>query len=301
MKKGVCRSIGWIALSLVILGCSSAPKRPLEVFTIRNQAEKQLDLVNETADQGRYGDALILLEEARRLAVSVDDPPLLIKTGLAQGNIAFAIGSIWEAFDAWNKALEEAKSSGDSALGAVCRIYLARGQLFLLSRGRGAEIPNASLLTYQSIRNQVLQDIAAVPSDEITVALGWTVIGLAEKAENHYEEAKRALEKAYDLHMQGRYLTGAAYDRYLIASVHSVAGNLGAAIEVLKEALDLDRRAENGAGLAADWDALGKVYDKAGREAEAQAAKERARAILRAIGQGEGEESPEEVNSGRNG
>jgi hypothetical protein len=49
-------------------------------------------------------------------------------------------------------------------------------------------------------------------------------------------------------------------------------------------AINFDRRAENGFGLASSWQAMGDVYQKAGRTQESLDAWSRAAEIYRALG-----------------
>ena len=44
---------------LFFSACSSAPKKPAEIFTERNVAASQLNLANQTANRGRYEEALL--------------------------------------------------------------------------------------------------------------------------------------------------------------------------------------------------------------------------------------------------
>ncbi|MDR2758924.1 MAG: tetratricopeptide repeat protein [Spirochaetaceae bacterium] len=265
----------FFVLAVFVLGaCSSAPERPAELFTVRNETETQLNLANREADRGNYEGALTLLEEARRLAASTDRPPLLIRVWLSQGNVFFSLGRVEEARALWNAALTEAERAGEEELAAASRIYMARGVLIL---GEDTGAP-------QKVIAAVTEDLARLTSDKLNSALGWTVIGLAEKELRRWTEAENALTKALDIHEKDRYLELAAYDWYLIASVRSVSGQYASALEALSRALDLDRRAENSYGLGMDWLALGDVYQKAARGDEALAAYRRSAEIFRAIG-----------------
>jgi tetratricopeptide (TPR) repeat protein len=260
-------------LAVFALGaCSSAPERPAELVTLRNETETQLNLANREADRGNYEGALTFLEEARRLAASTDRPPLLIRVGLSQGNVLFSLGRIEEARACWNDALAEAEQAGEEELAAAGRIYLARGALLL-----GEETP-------EKVIAAVSGELTRLSRDKLNSALGWTVIGLAEKELRRWAEAENALTKALDIHEKDRYLELAAYDWYLIASVRSVSGRYDPALEALSQALALDRRAENSYGLGMDWLALGDVYQKAARGDEARAAYRRSAEIFRAIG-----------------
>jgi tetratricopeptide (TPR) repeat protein len=251
--------------------CSSAPKRPAELFTLQNEAETQLNLANREADRGNYGTALTLLDEARRLAASTDRPPLLIRVWLSQGNVLFSLGRTEEARDLWNAARAEAERAGEGGLAAASRIYMARGALVL-----GEDPP-------EKVIAAVSENLAGLKADNLNSALGWTVIGLAEKERRRWTEAENALEKARVIHEQERYLELAAYDWYLIASIRSVSGRYDPALEALSQALALDRRAENTYGLGMDWLAIGEVYKKAARNDEARAAYRRSAEIFRAI------------------
>jgi tetratricopeptide (TPR) repeat protein len=233
--------------------------------------ETQLALVNKTADQGDYEKALALLLEARRFAVSVDNPSLRVRTSLAEGNILFYLSRIDEADEAWSRALLEAENSGEKELAAQTRIYLARSALIARKSSPG------------EVKNQVNKEIASLKMDTLSIALGWTIIGLAEKEEGNFAAAEAAFKKALAIHDKENYLEQAAYDWYLIASARSVAGQYASAIEALNSALAFDRRAENTYGLGMDWRAMGDVYKKAGDAKAADEAYRRAAAIFRSI------------------
>jgi tetratricopeptide (TPR) repeat protein len=255
--------------------CSTMPKRPAEVFKLRGMAESQLDLANKEADRGNYETALVLLDEARRLAISVDDSSLRIRTGLSRGNVLFSLGRPEEASGAWEAASSEAAAAGRRELSALCRIHIARGRLFSAAGDAAAA---------QAVREEVGREMAFIKSDDYYTALGWIVAGLADKGLGRYGDAENSVKKALEIHEKGRYLEQAAYDWFLIASIRSVAGQYPAAQKALESAMALDRRAENSWGLAADWRALGDVLKKAGNPAEAGAAYRRSAEIFRSLG-----------------
>ncbi|MDR3275718.1 MAG: tetratricopeptide repeat protein [Treponema sp.] len=263
--------------ALLLVACSTAPKRPAEIFTGRDRAADQLELANQEADRGNYTAALEQLAEARRLALSTDDPPLIVRTGLSLGNILYFLGRREEADEAWQAALAEAGRVGDRELEAICYIYLERAKLLDHLAGTRKADPAA-------IRDRVQTELGAVKTDSLAQALGWHVIGLAEKELGRWDAAVEALNKALAIHEKGNYLEQAAYDWYLIASVWSVAKDYAKALAALEQALALDRRAENAYGLGSDWFALAEVYTRAGRQSEAQAAYRRAVDIFRAGG-----------------
>jgi tetratricopeptide (TPR) repeat protein len=282
LKKAKPAKRGRGVLPLLVLitaflgACSTAPKRPVEVFTIQKQTETQLNLANHEADRGNYQNALDLLEEAQRLAVSTDRPPLLIRVWLSRGNVLLSLGRVEDAQVLWETALAEAERAGHRGLIAACRIYQARA-LLLLAGPRGPD-------QAEEVKFRVNGELGFLKGDPLNTALGWTVIGMAEQSLGRWTEAERALERALDIHDKERYLELAAYDWYRIASVRSLSGQYEPALEALAQAMVFDRRAENSHGLGMDWRALGDVYAKAGRPEEAAAAYRRSADIFRAIG-----------------
>jgi tetratricopeptide (TPR) repeat protein len=286
---------------LALLACSTAPKKPAAVFTLRNAAEAQLELANREADRGSYAAALDLIAEARRLAINADDPPLRIRTTLALGNILFSLGRDDEADASFGQALAEAEAAADKELAALSRIYRARARLFTLIAvtGDSGTANGAASTEIGEIRSRVQAELALIKNDKMGAALGWTIIGLTEKELRRWAEAEAALKKALAIHEELTALEQIAYDWYLIASVRSVAGRFDEAVTALNEAIVFDRRAENSYGLGKDWLALGDVYRKAGRAAEADAAYVRAAEIFGALGFEEDQQIAED-RRGRN-
>jgi tetratricopeptide (TPR) repeat protein len=270
--SGIC------AILVLAAACSSAPNTPAGVDRQRRLAREQLIQAGRETDRGNYEQALTMVDEAYRLAVSTDDPLLLVRTRLSRGNIFTHLGRGEEAQAAYSAALSEAEGIGDRELAAICRIYITRSRLFgALSRGDAQAAA-------RDVLDQIQQDIQAVRTDPPAIALGWIVAGLAEKELRQWSDAESSLKKALDIHAKEQYLELAAYDWYLIASVRSVAGQYDGALTALNEALEFDRRTENTYGLGMDWMALGDVYKKAGDGAASARAYRRAAEIFRSIG-----------------
>jgi len=277
--KRVCFLFAVLCFSLAVFsGCSSAPKKTTEIFTDRNTAIKQLELANLTANRGRYEDALVILGEARKLALSTDDPSLRLNTSISRGNFLFALGRRQEALAEWKSASDEGDASGEPVLAALARIYSIRASVL---PDNDTETGTANI---DELKDQLSREMTTVKSNDNATAVGNITLGLAEKQLGHWAEAESAVEKALSYHEDGLFLEEAAYDWFLIASIRSMAGNYDTALEALKMAISFDRRAENGFGLASSWQATGDVLSKAGRGTEAQTAWRRAAEIYRAIG-----------------
>jgi len=262
--------------SFLLSACSTAPKNPGDVYEMRKDAETQLEQGNREADRGNYAAALVFAGEARRLAVITDSSSLLIRSGLSLGNVKFALGRAREAFEEWDKALEETAVAGNTELAAVCRVHIARGKL-LFRDGKDDAL---------TVRDDVNRELASI-KDEMYKAFAWTVLGLAEKETGRYAAAEDALKRSLAIHEKAANLELAAYDWFMIASFRSLSGNYDGAVKALESAIAYDRRTENSWGLANDWQALGDVYKKAGNASAAIAAYLRAAGIFGAIGNAE--------------
>ena len=257
--------------ALFFSSCSSAPKRPAEIYTVQSMVETTLTLANREADQGNYEDALVLLNEAWRQAVTTDRPALRIRVNLARANSLYALGQASEAERLWQDAESEANYAKEPVLASASRVYRARS--LLLS---GKANPEETLALSQKEQDMLKKD-------RLFTAVNWTVRGLAEKELGRYGDAEKSVLNALAIHEKDLYLEQAAYDWYLIASIRSVAENHKQALDALDKALDFDRRAENTFGLAMNWAAMGDIYRKMGDEESAAQAWRRSAEIFRAM------------------
>lgn len=270
----------FLVVTAFFVGCSTAPKRTSEITTERDAAENMLNSANQTANRGRYAEALLILVEARRLALGTDDPSLRIRTSISRGNILFSLEREAEAFAEWEAASLEADSSNESVLASLARIYTIRGKLMSMADEAGTV--NADAI--EELKTLLAGEMTNVRADVFSTASAYVTLGLAEKLLGRFSEAESAIRQALNIHERNDSLEDAAYDWFLVASIRSVAGNYEGALEALQMAIRIDRRLENGFGLASSWQAMGDVYRKAGRYGESEAAWRRAADIYRAIG-----------------
>lgn len=253
-----------------ITSCSSTPKKPLEIFTTRNAAYRQLEFANNAISKNDIITAHTHIAEAWNLAVSCDDPELRIRVLLCKGNALFITGELKNAQEVWNHALNEALTEKKSDMAAASRVHLARVSL---AEGNAADA-----------RKSATDALSHVSKEPLFIAQAWRVIGLSEKELGNSKEAEKAFLQAEKIHSKKGYLQEVAYDWYLIASSHSKAGQYTAAIEALHTALDFDRRCENAYAIGMDWKAIGLVLEKSGKTEEAKAAYKRSAAIFTAAG-----------------
>jgi len=259
-------------LAIVLFAsCSTAPKRPAAIYNIQSITDTLIGQANEQADQGNYEEALRILTEAWRLAVTTDRPSLRIRVNMGRANAMYSLGRVEEAERVWRNAEIESVFNEEPMLASACRVYRTRSMLM-----SGKSTP-------EDVLALVEKEINVLKPDKLLYAMAWTVKGMAEKEQGRFAEAEKSIMNALAIHEKGRYLEQAGYDWYLIASIRSVAGNYRPAIEALNKALHFDRRAENTFGLAMDWAAIGDVFSKAGNDGAANMSWRRSAEIFRAM------------------
>jgi len=272
MKRRIVLNILACLFVCIFAACSSAPKNPGDIFTMRNQAEEGLINANKEAGQGNTERALTLLTEYKKQAILTDDPSLIIRICLARGNVLFTLGRTEEAYNEWEQAITEAKRFGSDELLSVSLIFKARGNLF---SGRASS---------QTVLDEVNRESINIKNDKLFIAFSWQVKGLCLRDMGSFKEAEDAFKRSLEIHEKDRYLENASYDWYTIASIRSLAGNTLGALEALDEAIKIDRRIENSWGLACSYRARGDVLRKMGRNLEAVTEYRRARDIFEALG-----------------
>ncbi|MCL2412429.1 MAG: tetratricopeptide repeat protein, partial [Treponema sp.] len=217
------RNFVYYLLFIILLSsCSSAPRNPGDIDIIRAQAEHWLETGNKEATRGNFENALLILTEAKRQAVLVDDISLIVRVCLSKGNVLLSMGRTDEAFSQWERAVFEAELLGDRELLAVSKIFLIRGNLT-----SGREPP-------QTVLSEVIRESANLRSNRIFIAFAWQTRGLALRQLGSFREAEDAFMRSLDIHQRERNLENAAFDWFSIASIRSLAGNTGGAIEALQ-------------------------------------------------------------------
>jgi len=260
------------ALLIFIFSCSSQPKNSGDVFHLRSQTEKELEVALKEAGRGNYETAQSILEECKRKAILADDWGLIIRCGISLGNVLFSLGRNDAAFSEWEKSIQLAQKNNDKELLSVSKIYLARGALL------------TGVSSAQDALNNVNREAVNLKSGKLYIAFSWQVKGLAYRAMGSFKEAEEAFKQSLSIHEKEKYLDNASYDWYNIASIRSMSGNMKGALQALEEAIKLDRRIENSWALAANWRAMGDVNKKAGNNKAANEAYQRAKDIYTALG-----------------
>jgi len=256
----------------LIFSCSSKPTNTGEINQLRVQSDMLLESGNRETGKGNYDNALILLNESKRLATLADDPSLIIRSSLSRANVIFSLGRTNEAFTEWEQAIKEAQKLGNLELLSAAKLYLARGEL--ISGKKSA----------QSVLDIVNSEKSNITNNQLYIAVSWQVMGLALRSLGKFKEAEDAFTQSAAIHEKSLYFENASYDWYSIASSRSLSGDYNGAIQALEKAIEIDRKIENSWGLAASWRAMGDVYRKTGNEQKALEAYNRSLAIYKAMG-----------------
>lgn len=277
----------FLIYAIAFISCSSAPKRPTQITTTYNLGINQLDSANVESERGNYKLAENLLDEAWRLAVSIDSVELRVLTKLSQGNLAFYQNNQEVATKMWQEAFEEAEDAHNDELSALSKIYQTRGILSWGNPDNNINSPAANLKNQNSKENALLviqivsSEMANLKkSNQLYTAYAWMLLGFAKKQLGQWQQAVEHFKTSEKIHEDMLYLELAAYDWFAIASVHSVADNYEQAVNSINKAIEFDRRAENTYGLANDYLALSEIYKKSGQIELSQKALKRSKEIF---------------------
>jgi tetratricopeptide (TPR) repeat protein len=263
---------GIVFLMPVIFSCSSQPEKQGDINQLRVQADMLLESGNRETGKGNYNNALILINESKRLATLADDPSLIIRSSLSRANVIYSLGRVDEAFAEWEQAVSEAQQFGNDELLSAAKLYRARGEL--ISGKKSA----------QSVLDIVNSEQANIKINQLYIAVSLQVKGLALRSLGKYKDAEDAFLQSAEIHEKNLYFENASYDWYSIASSRSLSGDFNGSIQALEKSIEIDRRIENSWGLAASWRSMGDVYRKIGNEQKALEAYNRSISIYRAMG-----------------
>jgi tetratricopeptide (TPR) repeat protein len=235
----------------LMVTCSTQPKKPDGVSTVKNQAAQDAATGDSYARQGRYDLALQFFSLSLGGYTSIDDTEGVIRVYNGLGKTYISMGALEMAQDVLLKARELARGAKPGFLFVTT---LNLGELYL-SRGDA------------KTARSTFEEALAMPADSRTppqTAILFHDLGTAAK---NLEEPDKALEyygKALEINLSGKMAEQAASDYYMIASVHSLAGRYDEALKNAALALALDKQIENSPAIAKDLYALGLIATKKG-------------------------------------
>jgi tetratricopeptide (TPR) repeat protein len=252
----------WLALSALFLAggalisCSSAPRQPEAVITVKTQADQDTASGQAYYRQGRYQLALQFFSNALTQYTSVDDGEGIVRSYNAVGRCYIALGSPDDAEGVFLRARERAREEKAGALlfdssTNLAELYLSKGDA-------------------QRARAILMEELPAVASRTPNQAAQlYHDLGTAEKNLGASPAALDYFARSLKINLDGKYYAEAASDYYMIASVHSRDGRYDEAAASAALALSFDKRVESSPGIAKDLYALGVIASKKGDQAAA--------------------------------
>jgi tetratricopeptide (TPR) repeat protein len=245
-----------LCVCLGILSCSSAPKTPDGVQTVKTQADQSASSGEAYYRQGRYALALQFFTQAVSGYASVDDVEGIVRSYNSIGKCDVALGSLDEAEDIFLRAREQARKQGPSLLFDstvnLGELYLAKGNV--------------------KAAHDTLTDALNMPfpgRGPAQTALLYHDLGTAEKYLGNSTQALEDYQLSLKLNLSNKYFSEAASDYYMMASVYSRDGKYDEALRNASLALSDDKRVESSPGIAKDLYALGLISAKMGDQAGA--------------------------------
>lgn len=243
-----------LAALLLAFSCSSAPKSP-DVFETRNSAASLQKVGDGFMERGDWAGAVSSYTKALQADSAIDYLEGVARCHASLGKAFLAAGEVDRAEAEFTDALEYGRlaASGPArslAAAGLGEVAWARGD----REGAAAHFAEAQTLAGK---------------DEGALALALHDGATAKAGLGRAAEAKADLLKAAGINEKAGRLAQAASNRYLLASILVSEADLEGGFTQAGLALALDKRVENGAGIAQDLGALGAISLRRGRKAEA--------------------------------
>lgn len=233
-------------LVLLLVSCSSGPKRSMLVTTVYNSCTTTLESANGCILSGDYDKAFSLLQVASNQALSIDNYDLLISVNLAYVSLCLSYDPP-HTEEAWDY-LETAQvlipySSNTDRNKARC--IMAKNNIVIADNSISTDFDNSI--------NETKGIIKVFKEDPYNQAQCNSIIGDLYRLKNDYNEAEKAYTEAVKIYTNERYLSEIGITWYKIAQNRSRSGNKKGALDALSNAIYYDRCAENSMALGADY------------------------------------------------
>lgn len=231
-----------LAALAVLASCSSAPKPVAEVVARKNQAAEYSKLGDGFLAKRDYASALRFYEESLRENRAVDNVEGVVISMNSVGRVYLAAGRLDDAESTFREALDYAGPLKNPSFRALALANLGEA---LYARGEA----DAAMEAFQE----------AVPlsaRDERTLAVLLHDRAVVYRDRGEYEPAESDLRRAAGINQRLKRLAEYGANLYLLGNIAHKKGNTQSALDLLRQALEADRKAENSAGIAADLEAL---------------------------------------------
>lgn len=231
-----------LAALAVLASCSSAPKPVAEVVARKNQAAEYSKLGDGFLAKRDYASALRFYEESLRENRAVDNVEGVVISMNSVGRVYLAAGRLDDAEATFREALDYAGPLKNPSFRALALANLGEA---LYARGEA----DAAMEAFQE----------AVPlsaRDERTLAVLLHDRAVVYRDRGEWESAESDLRRAAGINQRLKRLAEYGANLYLLGNIAHKKGNTQSALDLLRQALEADRKAENSAGIAADLEAL---------------------------------------------
>ena len=237
------------------LSCGSKPKREMQITTIHSNANEMLESANASILSGEYDKASYFLDQASKLAMTVDDYDLLTSVALAYISLNLSYNPpLTKKAEAY---LEKAKVYASYSVAAdknaaLCAMNEAR--IIIAEQDEKADYPNVikTLERYQKV----------LKNDPYNEAQFESTMGDIYRVQRKYDDAEASYTRAAKLYTDNSYLSEIGITWYKIAQVRSLGNKKQPALNALDTAIFYDRAAENTLALGTDYYVKGIILLK---------------------------------------
>jgi tetratricopeptide (TPR) repeat protein len=248
------------AAAVLAVACSTAPKPPDAVFEVKNKAAEYAKLGDRYMAEGNFSAALGYYELAEKAGASVDDLEGVAASRASMGRAYAAVGQADDARREYEGALEYALMAASAAAQSAAKAGL--GELDF-----AAGKAEAALALFEEAVSLAPSGAASDGGRARAIALHDRAV--AKAALGRAADAEADLAEAQSLNLKAKRWTELGSNRYVLASILALSGELDRALSAALGALEADKRAESARNIPLDLAAAASLSSRLGRDAEA--------------------------------
>lgn len=234
-----------LLLSFVLFtSCGSKPKRTMLINTVSTSAGTMIENAKVSLSSGDFEKAYYFLDNAWKMAMSVDNNELLLTVCLVR--ISVSLSQADESIEKAKEYLSQAKKYAaytENVDRSMALVALSQVRIALAEK-------NNDFSSFQTILDQNKSKVA---DDLYEKAQFDSLKADVYKASGNYSEAENYYMAALDVFTKECYLSELGDNYYKLSQVRSLAGNKSGALEALAMAIKYDRDEENSRALASDY------------------------------------------------
>jgi len=235
--------------------CSTAPKVPEGTFETQNRAAEYTKVADGFLSRGQYESALDFYNQALKANSSVDNIAGVAASRASLGRTYLSVGELDAAQREFEAAAEYAR--GAAASGIASNAAAGLGEVLYRKGDQAGALKRFDEALVLAAGNEAYKAVALHDRATALAALG------------RVAEAKADLAKAEAANLKLKRWIELAANRYVLASILAKEGDLVKALSTAFTALEADKRAENGKGIAADLAAIGRLSERLGKAEQA--------------------------------